>query len=154
MSAQDEIEAIKQLKYRYFRLLDQKRIDELGELLTPDCTVNYHQGRYGAPNRAATLEFLRAAMTRTTLLSLHQGHHPEIELLSATEARGTWYLHDIVIDLEANTRLEGAAFYQDRYRKTDGVWQFSHTGYRRTFEFKRPLGDGELFNGFVEDGPF
>ena len=154
MNTQADIEAIKQLKFRYFRLLDQKRIDELGELLADDCTVSYNMGRYGASSRAETIEFLRASMTKTTLLTLHQGYHPEIEILSATEATGTWYLHDIVVNLEEKTRLEGGAFYQDRYRKIDGEWKFTHTGYRRTFEVSQPLGNVDIFNGFIEDGPF
>jgi hypothetical protein len=154
MNAQAEIEAIKQLKFRYFRLLDQKRIDELGELLAPDCTVSYNMGRYGSSDRAATIEFLRDSMTKTTMLTLHHGHHPEIELLSDTEATGTWYLHDIVVNLELKTRLEGGAFYTDRYRKINGEWKFAHTGYRRTFEVTQPLGDVDIFNGFIEDGPF
>lgn len=154
MNTQADIEAIKQLKFRYFRLLDQKRIDELGELLAPDCTASYNKGRYGASSRAETIEFLRASMTKTTLLTLHHGHHPEIEILSATEATGTWYLHDIVVNLEQETRLEGGAFYEDRYRKIDGEWKFAHTGYRRTFEVTQPLGNVDIFNGFIEDGPF
>jgi hypothetical protein len=40
----DDIEAIKQVKYAYFRLLDLKRFDELGELLTEDCTADYEDG--------------------------------------------------------------------------------------------------------------
>lgn len=155
MSAHQDIESIKQLKYRYFRLLDQKRFDDLEQLLLPECTASYHNGRYGNPDRATTLAFLRAYMSRTTLLSLHQGHHPEIELVSDTEATGRWYLHDIVIDLEEKTRLEGNGFYEDRYRKVDGHWFISHTGYRRSFDLKQPLGEViEMFNGFTEDGPF
>jgi predicted GH43/DUF377 family glycosyl hydrolase len=88
-------------------------------------------------------------------MTLHQGHHPEITLLSDSEASGIWYLHDIVINLVDNTKLEGNGFYDDRYRKIDGEWKISHTGYRRTFDIKQPLGEVlELFNGFVEDGPF
>ena len=30
--------------------------------------------------------------------------------------------------------ITGAGFYDDRYRKVDGRWLFSETGYKRTFE--------------------
>jgi hypothetical protein len=152
---QRDIEAIKQLKYRYFRLLDQKRFDDLEQLLLPECTVSYHNGRYGHPDRASTIKFLRDFMSSTQVMTLHQGHHPEITLLNDDEASGIWYLHDIVINLADNTKFEGNGFYEDRYRKVGGEWRISHTGYRRTFDLKQPLGAVlELFNGFVEDGPF
>lgn len=151
MPATDDIRAIEQLKFRYFRFLDQKKLDDLEQLLTEDCTASYHGGRYGAPDRATIMAFLRASIGQPRLLTMHQGHHPEIELVSDTEAVGKWYLHDIVIDLEGKTRLEGNGFYEDRYRKVNGEWKISHTGYHRTFDLKQPLGEVlELFNGFVE----
>ena len=80
MSDADEIEAIRQLKYRYFRFLDQKRYDDLQALLLPDCTFSYHSGTYTYPNRDAAIAFLKERMHRPECLSLHQGHHPEITL--------------------------------------------------------------------------
>jgi hypothetical protein len=38
MAQLEEIEAIKQLKYRYFRCLDSKRWAELAECFAPDAT--------------------------------------------------------------------------------------------------------------------
>lgn len=152
MSANDDIYAIQQLKYRYFRFLDQKKFDALEQLLHPTCTATYHGGRYSADDRAGLMAFLRGGMSNRNLLTLHQGHHPEIQLVSATEATGIWYLHDVVIDTVNRTRLEGNGFYEDRYRKVDGDWKIQHTGYRRTFDLKQPLGEVlELFNGFETD---
>ena len=37
--------------------------------------------------------------------------------------------------------LEGAAFYNDRYVRTDDGWKIAHTGYRRTFEQTYSLDD-------------
>jgi hypothetical protein len=150
MNSRDEIEAIKQLKYRYFRCVDQKKLDELEQLLLPECSALYHGGRYGAPDRAGIMVFLRATLGKRSLLTMHHGHHPEIEILSDTEATGIWYLHDVVIDQEEKTRLEGNGFYEDRYRKVDGEWKIAHTGYHRTFDIKQPLGEVlELFDGFA-----
>jgi hypothetical protein len=151
MPAQTDIDAIKALKYRYFRCVDRKQLDELEQLMLPDCAADYHGGRRGAPDRAANMAFLRATLGQRHLLTMHQGHHPEIELLSETEARGSWYLHDIVLNLKDKTRLEGNGFYEDRYRKVNGEWKIAHTGYERTFEIIQPLGEVlELFNGFAE----
>ena len=41
-----DIEAIKQLKHAYFRLLDSKEFELLGELFTDDATTSYESGKY------------------------------------------------------------------------------------------------------------
>jgi len=134
MSNLDEIEAIKRLKYRYFRALDCKQWAELGETLSDDATTAYDQGKYSFSGRDAILGFLKDALGSPRVVSLHQGHHPEIELTSATTARGSWYLEDMVFFRDANTVLHGAGFYSDEYVKVNGSWRIKHTGYERTFE--------------------
>lgn len=154
MSVETEIEAIRQLKYRYFRFLDQKKLDDLAGLLVPDCTSSYHNGRYSFSDRNGIIEFLRGTIGQPFLLTMHQGHHPEIELTSATEAKGAWYLNDVVLHTMKKRRLEGNGFIEERYRKVGGEWKIAHTGYRRTFELHQPLGQVlELYNGF-EAGSF
>ena len=134
MSNLEEIEAIKRLKYRYFRALDCKQWAELGETLSDDATTAYDKGKYSFSGRAAILGFLKDALGSPRVISLHQGHHPEIELTGATTARGTWYLEDMVFFLDANMVLHGAGFYSDEYVKVDGDWKIKSTGYERTFE--------------------
>src|SRR5262249_22591183 len=41
-----QIEAIKQLKYRYLRCLDQKLWDEMADVFTADCVAAYSGGKY------------------------------------------------------------------------------------------------------------
>lgn len=145
----NDIEAIKQLKYRYFRLLDLKRFDELEQLMLPECTSDLRDGRHCHDNRDSLMAFLRESMGRHDLLSMHNGHHPEIEMIDDHEARGTWNMHDIVIDRQHDIRLEGNGFYEDRYRKVNGEWFIVHTGYKSTFELVQPLGKVlEFYNGF------
>lgn len=134
MSPLEEIESIKKLKYKYFRCLDSKRWAELAECFAPDATSSYDGGKYSFQGRAQIVGFLEAALGRPTMITLHQGHHPEIELTSPTTATGTWYLEDQVIDAKRNTTLRGAAFYHDEYVKLDGAWKLQSTGYVRTFE--------------------
>ena len=134
MSRHDDLEAIRQLKYRYFRALDCKDWDALGNTLSQDATTSYDNGRYAFEGRAAILEFLRGALGSPNMISMHHGHHPEIEITGDASARGTWYLEDMVIFREANTVLRGAAFYHDEYVRIDGEWKIRSTGYERTFE--------------------
>jgi hypothetical protein len=133
------IEAIRQVKYRYFRALDCNEWDLFAGCLTEDCAAAYSGGKLRLDGRDAIVAFMRNNMSGADFLSMHHGHHPEIVVESATEASGTWYLEDTIISLARRTRLSGAAIYEDRYRCENGEWRISSTGYRRTFEFVEPL---------------
>ncbi len=133
-----EIELIKRLKYKYLRCLDQKEWDEIETCFTPDASARYGGGLYEFEGRDAIMEFLRTSMGATTMLSSHRCHHPEIDLLSADQATGTWALEDVVVLTDMGINVQGAAFYSDRYVKRDDTWLIGHTGYRRTYEELMP----------------
>jgi hypothetical protein len=137
-----EIESICQLKYSYFRLLDLKRFSELGELLAEDATTGYQSGELRQTGRQAIVEFLEESLGDRGIVTMHNGHHPEIVLTSDTTATGRWYLEDRVIVPAHDFELHGTALYEDRYVKVDGSWKISHTGYERIFEEHRRYSDG------------
>ncbi len=128
-----EIEKIKRLKYKYFRCLDSKKWDELAECFTPDAKSSFSSGAYSFEGREAIIDFFKEGLARTRL-SMHHGHHPEIELTSETTATGIWALEDYLIDTEGNWSMRGAAYYRDEYAKIDGEWKVKSTGYDRIFE--------------------
>ncbi len=134
MSDLEEIEAIKRLKYKYMRGVDEKSWDEVRETLAPDATCAYSGGKYAYDGRDAIMQFLTDSMQRATFLSSHRLHQPEIDLSGPTTATGIWALEDTVIDLQFEITLRGAAFYRDTYVKLDGQWLIQHTGYVRTYE--------------------
>ena len=134
----EEIEAIKQLKYRYMRGIDEKLWDQIETCFVPEATCAYSNGKYKFDGRDAIMKFLTESMSRPTFLSSHRVHHPEIELTSPTTAVGTWALEDWVIDEQHGITIHGAAFYKDRYVKVGGAWKIEHTGYERTFEEMAP----------------
>ncbi len=139
MSDLEEIEAIRQLKYRYLRAVDLKDWDLLTSTFTPDAVAEYDGGKQSHNGRDAIVGWLRSALDNT-LVTLHQVHNPEIEILSETSARGTWYLEDRVINrgsdqphMPGGSILTGAAFYADEYQRAEDEWKISHTGYERTY---------------------
>ena len=132
------IEEIQQLKARYFRALDTNDWDLMRETLTEDAESWYSSGKYTFRGRDEILKFLSDSMSGEHFLSMHHGHHPEIEITSETTATGIWYLTDIVIQTEQNWQLFGAGIYQDEYVKIDGAWKIRRTGYDRTFEQAGP----------------
>ncbi len=137
MDTAAELEAIRRLKYAYFRTLDLKQFDELGELLTEDATASYGHAGGDLEGRNAIVSWLREVMSDPGMVTEHHGHHPEITFMSDTEAHGTWYLQDRVIVPAADVEIGGAAFYEDRYRRTNEGWRIAHTGYTRVFEERR-----------------
>lgn len=136
-----EIELIKRAKYAYLRTLDLKQWDELEKLFTDDVTTSYSDGKHSFTGKAAAMKFLRESMGTSQMITKHHCHHPEIDVFSDTEAKGTWYLTDLVInhgDAKASPPvpaivLEGTGFYEDSYRKVNGQWKISHTGYQRVY---------------------
>jgi hypothetical protein len=137
MDTAAELEAIRRLKYAYFRTLDLKQFDQLGQLLTEDATASYEDGRTTLEGRAAIVAWLSEALSSPGMITEHHGHHPEIDLASATTATGTWYLQDRVIIPSADLEIGGTAFYTDRYSRTEEGWRIAHTGYVRVFEEHR-----------------
>jgi hypothetical protein len=141
----DDVEAIKQLKYAYFRLLDGKRFEELGELLTAACTAAYDDGRLAFEGREAIVRFLAESLADPGIVTMHHGHHPEIVPAGdgaaapggSVAASGVWYLHDRVIIPAADLEIGGTALYRDEYVKSGGRWLIAHTGYERIFEEHR-----------------
>lgn len=139
-----EVDAIVRLKHAYFRLLDTKRFDELGTLLTEDATSAFDSGQLSFSGRDAIVAFLTESLGDPSFVTLHNGHHPEITLTSESTATGRWYLEDRVIIPAHDFELHGTALYRDEYRKDGGQWRISHTGYRRIFEERRQRSTGEV----------
>ena len=137
MDTVSELEAIRRLKYAYFRTLDLKQFDELGRLLTDDATAAYEDGKTTLDGRAAIVTWLSEALSSPDIVTEHHGHHPEIDFTSDTTATGSWYLQDRVIVPSADIEIGGTAFYSDRYSKTVEGWRIAHTGYMRVFEEHR-----------------
>lgn len=133
----DDIDEICRLKYRYLRCLDTKQWDEFAACFAPGATGDY--GGLSFDDREALVDYMRTNVG-DGVITLHQVHHPEIDVDGDT-ATGRWYLHDRVVVDAFRFALEGAAFYADRYVRTADGWRIAHTGYERTFELTWSLDD-------------
>jgi SnoaL-like domain len=143
-----DVREICQLKYRYLRFLDTKDWAGFESCFLADATGDYNGLVF--EDRAALVAYMSQNLTEG-MITLHQAHHPEIEVApDGQTATGSWYLYDRVIVEAFKFMLEGAAFYTDRYTRTDEGWRITHTGYRRTFEATYNLDD---MPGFKVTGP-
>lgn len=140
----EDIEAIKRLKHKYFRCLDSKLWDELAECFTEDATTSYTDGKYSFRGVEAIIGFLRKSLGPDTVVSMHQGHQPEIDITSETTAKGIWTSEAGLIITDRNVATREVNFYHDEYVKIGGQWKIKHTGYKRLFEEAWSRGETKL----------
>ena len=120
----DDVEAIKQLKARYCRLIDTKDWDGLAGVFADDVEVDL-SGEGAGVTRGATefVSFLQTVLGNA--VTVHHGHTPEIELTSTTTAAGIWALEDQLWWPEGGpfTYMHGFGHYHETYEKTDTGWR-------------------------------
>jgi SnoaL-like domain len=134
-------EAIRQLKARYFRGVDTKDAAVLRAVFAEGAETDF---RSESPGRDPALRHNDPdAFVHNTIAMLegvttaHAGFMPEIEILSATEARGRWSMTDrLWVEDEARSRLpfrtlEGWGVYHDSYIRTEAGWRIAATRLER-----------------------
>ena len=135
-----DIEAIKQLKHAYFRCVDTANLEELATLFHEDVEVHFKGGNYewNLKGRQEYVDNIGMAFSREAV-GQHNAHHPEIQILSETEASGMWYLADSMWILNHSVLTTGTALYWDRYEKVNGKWLIRETNYERIYEINQTL---------------
>ena len=128
----EDIEAIKQLKHRYWRGCDRQKPEDVRDCFLPDgAVVDYENvGRF--EDRDSFVDLYRRLGCRDAVIDIHHGQNPEIEVTSADTARGTWDVYYYGIDLEARTATQLAGYYLDEYVRRDGRWWIAETRFFRT----------------------
>ncbi len=117
----DDIEAIKQLKARYFRTMDTKDWSGMRAVFADDVIMDTTAAGGGIV--AGADEFL--AFLRPTLqeaITVHHGHMPEIEISSPSAAKGIWALQDTIVWPDG-TRMQGYGHYHETYELVAGQWK-------------------------------
>jgi hypothetical protein len=124
------IEAIKQLKARYFYCMDMKRWDELGSIFSQDAVFDVRGALEVADSetqpRGAPVSGLKdiVAYIRnglSPLTSVHHGHMPQIKVLGPDHAEGIWGLEDWLFTAQGN--FHGHGHYHERYIRTAAGWR-------------------------------
>ena len=147
------MEQIRQLKARYFRFLDSKDWDGMRTIWTEDAVFDARASQTigGAgqhtpsgsehwiyEGRDAIVEFIAAVAIYPTV---HHGHCHEIEVLSATEARGIIAMEDLLwrdTGRTLDTSLHGFGHYHEEYRCVEGNWRIARSRLSRLNVMTRP----------------
>jgi uncharacterized protein (TIGR02246 family) len=136
----DDIEAIKQLKARYFRTMDTKDWAGMREVFTDDLVIDTTESGGNAMQGADRfMTFLQKVLDG--VVTVHHGHMPEIELTSPTTARGIWAMEDMLQFPESSPMraLHGYGHYIETYELVDGEWRIKSlvlTRLRRDVEMR------------------
>ena len=135
-----DIEAIKQLKHSYFRCIDTGNVEELATIFHEDVSVHFVGGTYEwkLQGRDEYLNNIKHSFHRESI-GHHNGHMPEIQMLSDREATGIWYLADNMWMLNHKHFTTGTAIYWDRYVKVGDRWTIKETNYERLYEINHPI---------------
>jgi len=106
--------------------MDTKQWLPFSQVFSDDVIVDVSHDKHAPGDkivgRANVVDFIRKAVGKAT--TVHHGHMPEIELLSATEARGIWAMFDYV-EFKPSRGIRGYGHYHEEYRKEGGSWHIS-----------------------------
>ena len=138
----EDIEAIKNAKYRYWYCLDKKLWDELPDCFAENAVADYgpdpeYEGRFVGGD--AIVRYCKWGTGEECMRTVHQGHNPQIEITGDGTARGTWELYFHMIDEEKKSVFQMGGFYHDEYVKEGEVWKISSQLFSRIFRERRTL---------------
>lgn len=121
-------EAIRNLKARYFRLMDTKQWDALRHLFAADLKVVTPEGAIYVEGGDAYAASLRHSLENA--VSCHQGLVGEIEVHDDGTASAVWAMQDVIEWADAHPRtgwkaILGRGHYHETYRVEDGAWRIA-----------------------------
>ena len=129
-----EVEAIRQLKARYFRFLDGKRWSEWGDLFTEDAVLDTTDDAADAVVHGREAIVARVSQALEGALTVHHGHMPEIELTGEGRARAIWSMEDY-LEFPGDPPaliIHGRGHYHEEYLKgPDRRWRIHSLKLRR-----------------------
>ena len=132
-----DIEEIRKLKARYFRLLDQQDWQGVSDVFAPDALIDVSSSTVSGSGRGVYSSRDSFVDTVSRLLdgavTVHHGHTEEIELTGADSASGLWAMEDRIWFPEGSPvrTLWGAGWYEEEYERVDGRWRIRRMVLRR-----------------------
>jgi hypothetical protein len=126
------IEEIKRLKAKYFYGLDHKDWDLWRrEVWAADSRLIVPEASVEAVGVDAVIAYTSEATADQ--VSVHHGHMPIIDIVSADEATGVWAMEDRLYRTREHPLEDGSSFlhgfghYHERYVRTAAGWRIAST---------------------------
>ena len=124
----EAIEDIRNLKARYFRLMDTKQWDALAQLFTADFKIVSPDGSVWLEGGEAYAQSLAKGLADA--VSCHQGLTGEIEIEDDDRASAIWAMQDVIEWTDRHPRegwkaILGRGHYHETYRREGGTWRIA-----------------------------
>ena len=130
------VEAIRQAKARYFRGVDTDDSELVRSILSEDCVLDY-TGCFVDPKTGIDYfpqmsivvrgrdKWPKRGLPSMGIVTVHQGHHADIEITGPTTASGIWAMTDHIFMPAGSphARITGHGHYHETYEKVGGVWR-------------------------------
>jgi uncharacterized protein (TIGR02246 family) len=117
----DDLEAIRQLKARYFRTMDTKDWQGMRRVFADDLVMDTTAAG-GSVIQGADEFMAYLAGALDNAITVHHGHMPEIQFTGPTTAAGIWALQDTIVWPNGD-RMVGYGHYHETYEKVEGEWK-------------------------------
>jgi uncharacterized protein (TIGR02246 family) len=137
-----DVEAIRRVKARYLRAVDDKDWDRLIDVFSDDARLEATRGV--TEGGSAIAARLRANLDG--LVTVHRVHQDEIDV-TGDEALAVFAMDDIVIHpspTEARVGIHGHGRYHDRFIRTAGGWRLAEMRLERLAVLPLPGGNGPV----------
>ncbi|SFG49076.1 SnoaL-like domain-containing protein [Novosphingobium sp. CF614] len=135
-----DIEAIKQLKAEYVRLVDTQDWDAWSRLFTEDCHLDLDGGPIDGRDRAVEKVSKSLANAKT----VHRLHAPEVTITGADTASAAWPMSDFVRGTFGGKELiiSGHGYYYEDYVRTAEGWRVKRSQLVRQHVETSPMPEG------------
>lgn len=122
----EALEDIRHLKHRYLNACDLKEVDAIRDCFAEgDIVIDY--GPIGLfKDRDSFIGLFQEMACHDHVIDLHHGSNPEIEV-NGDQASARWALYYFNINGDTGATRQLGGFYQDEYRRIDGLWKIVKT---------------------------
>lgn len=138
----EDAEAIRSLKSRYFACCDAKDPQGMRACFV-DGPVAIDYGVVGQfDNADALIAVYTQIACHPHMVERHHGSNPQVEVIDATHARGSWSLAYELIDTQNQKLNQLAGYYEDEFRRVADGWRISATRFVATSVLSYDLAEG------------
>jgi hypothetical protein len=140
LRALEDIQAIQELKARYFRSCDRKLPAQMRDCFLPQGAVIEADGFPSFDDREGWVRlFTELAVNNPDVMDMHHAQNPEIVLTGPDSATGLWDLNFSQINLKQRTVVNLAGEYRDEYLRREGRWWIKSSRFRQTYFLMRRI---------------
>lgn len=126
VSRLEAIEAIKNLKARYWHCCDHKDVEGVRDCFVEGPIEIHYDGPVGlVHHRDGLSQVFKDVAFNLHIVEMHHGGPPQIEVRLPDEAIARWQLVYHLMNTEARTISVVGGYYDDEYRRVQDEWLIS-----------------------------